>query len=142
MEVDKTKIVLKGDRGLLARMVVMVQTRLLNLREVLTYELGPLPWSLATPDGCPSKTQKSKLLELLEQDVEPAEDVPPTAAVIIVAMATLQALSNPAATFGEPARQVFDLITKPLTQGRTYVSQKSQANHPRQKKLVFCLDFG
>ena len=89
VKVDKTKIVLKGDCGLFARMVVMAQTRLLNLREVLTYEPGPSPWSLATPDGCPSKTQKSKLLELLEQDVEPAEDVPPTAAVIIYAMATL-----------------------------------------------------
>ena len=121
VKVDKVKMVLKADRGLFARMVVMAQTRLLDLRQVLTFELGPLPWSLATPDGCPSKIQKSKLLDLLEKDIEPEDDVLPTAAVIVDAMATLQALGSPSATFGELARQVFDIITKSLITPRSRV---------------------
>ena len=121
VKVDKVNMVLKADRGLFARMVVMAQTRLLNLRQVLTFELGPLPWSLATPDGSPCKTQKSKLLALLEGDIQPEEDVPVTAAVIVDAMATLQALTSPPATFGELAQQVFTTITKSLTTPRCRV---------------------
>ena len=69
--------------------------------EVLCYyELGPLPWSLATGDGSLTKTGKSKILNLLEDGIEPAEDIPPNAAKMIDAMAVLQALVKPAATFG------------------------------------------
>ena len=89
--VDNAKVVLKADRSLFARMVVVAQTRLLNMPEVLCYELGPLPWSLATGDGSLTKTAKSKLLNLLEDGIEPAEDIPPNAAIMIDAMAVLQA---------------------------------------------------
>ena len=65
--VDKTKVVVKADRDLFSRMIVVAQSCVLNLREVLSYELGPLLWSLATVDGCLVKTQKSKLLQLLEK---------------------------------------------------------------------------
>ena len=54
-------------------------------------------------DGSPAKTQKSKLFELLENDVAPVDSIPSGAALIIDAMATLQALVSPAATFGEVA---------------------------------------
>jgi hypothetical protein len=40
------------------------------LREILTYSLGPIPWSLATADGSFVKTVKSKLLDAIENDVE------------------------------------------------------------------------
>ena len=71
---------------------------------------------MSTADGCPAKTQKAKLLELLEQaGSDPADQevsVPSTAAVIVDGMATLQALVRPAATYGELAKQVFESITK------------------------------
>ena len=41
-------------------------------------------------------------------------DLPLNAVVSVDAMATLQALQKPHATFGELARQVFDLITKSM----------------------------
>ena len=47
------------------------------MRSVLHYELGPVPWSLATPDGGLVKTDKSCLLHLLESGTQPMEDVPP-----------------------------------------------------------------
>lgn len=89
----------------------MAQTRLLNLQEVLQYELGPLPWSLSTGDGCLIKTQKSKLLHQLERYTEPVEDVPVNAALVVDAMAMLQSLNSPAVTFGELAKQIFDMLT-------------------------------
>ena len=41
------EIVLKADRNLFAKMVIIVQKRQLDMKEVLIYPLGPLPISLA-----------------------------------------------------------------------------------------------
>ena len=82
-QVDNVKVVLKADRSLFAHMLIIAQRRLLNIPKVLLqYELGPLPWSLATGDGRLYKT-KSMLLQLLEHGTEPAENVPLRAAVIL-----------------------------------------------------------
>ena len=62
-----TAVVVKADRGWFARMVVIAHHRQMNMQEVLTYPLGPLPWSLATADGAPTKTAKSALLHILEE---------------------------------------------------------------------------
>ena len=70
-----------------------------------------------TVDGCLVKTQESKLLQVLEKtcpQVTEDVDLPLNAAAMVDAMATLQALQKPRATFGELARQVFDLITKSM----------------------------
>ena len=110
VSVDSTKIVLKANRNLFARMVIIAQSRLLNMADVLCHELGPLPWSLATGGGCPAKTDKAKMLHLLEDGIAPAEDIPARAAVIVDAMAVLQSLVKPAATFGGVAQQVFRIL--------------------------------
>ena len=56
-----TAVVVKADRGWFARMVVIAHHRQMNMLEVLTYPLGPLPCSLATADSAPTKTAKSAL---------------------------------------------------------------------------------
>ncbi|CAC5416584.1 unnamed protein product [Mytilus coruscus] len=61
---------LKADRNLFGRLLVIAQTRQLDMQEVLQFELGPLPWSLANVDGTPVKTNKSVLAGLLEKGVE------------------------------------------------------------------------
>ena len=61
-----TAVVVKADRDWFARMVVIAHHRQMNMQEVLTYPLGPLPWSLATADGAPTTTAKSALLHILE----------------------------------------------------------------------------
>ena len=75
----------RADRTLFARLAVVAvvaQSRSLDMRSVLHCELGPVPWSLATPDGGLVKTDKSCLLHLLESGTQPVEDVPPMAAFI------------------------------------------------------------
>ena len=56
---------LKAERNLFARLLVVTQTRDMDLQEVFKYSLGPLPWYLASADGSLCKTVKSKLLESL-----------------------------------------------------------------------------
>ena len=86
-------IIIKADRNLFARLLVIGQSRKVGRRELLTFELGPLPWSLASLDGMLAKTNKATLSKLLENEVECLESLPnPTTAYIIDAMALLQSL--------------------------------------------------
>ena len=71
-----TAVVVKADRGLFARMVVITHHRQMSMQEVLKYPLEPLPWSLATADGAPTKAAQSALLHILEGKAQPVEDVP------------------------------------------------------------------
>ena len=75
----------------------------MDLQEVFKYSLGPLPWSLASADGSHCTAAKSKLLETLFEGVEPAEDVPPSAAMFADGTAVLQAMKESPATFEELA---------------------------------------
>lgn len=105
-----TDVVIKADRGLFAKMVVIAQHRQMNMKEVLQYPLGPLPWSLATPDGAPAKTTKASLLHSLEEQAKPAEDVPTTAVWIFDGMALLQAIKTVPKTFKDLATYVLEVL--------------------------------
>lgn len=118
VKISGTDVTLKADRNLFARLLVIAQTRDMDLREVFKHSLGPLPWSLASTDGTLGKTDKSKILELLTNQIEPAEDVPPTAAWIVDGMAILQSLKDIPSTFKDLAMTIFDSIAPPSTMAR------------------------
>ena len=102
--------ILKADRTLFARMVVVAQSREMDMRDVLKHSLGPLPWSLAAVDGSYAKTTKSKLAELIEKGTDTLEGEPDAAVWILDAMAILQALTNIPPTFADLADQVFSVV--------------------------------
>ena len=52
-------IILRADRSLFGRMIVMGQSRKSEVKELLCHSLGPSPWALATPEGFPRKTNKA-----------------------------------------------------------------------------------
>ena len=56
------------DRKVFQRLAVISMSRTVDLRDILTYELGPVPLSLAKPNGNMNKTAKSKLMQELEVD--------------------------------------------------------------------------
>ena len=43
------------------------------MQNVLKYELGPIPWSIAATDGTVANTAKSKIVEVLEKTSNPME---------------------------------------------------------------------
>ena len=49
---DKT-IILKSDRSLFGRIIIIGQSRKIDVRELLKFSLGPLPWFLASAEGFP-----------------------------------------------------------------------------------------
>ena len=81
----------KADRNLLARLVVIGRFRKIDLRELLTYSLGPVPLPLAS--GCLVKTNKANLLHALESQAEqPLVEIPNGGIHIVDGMATIQQL--------------------------------------------------
>ena len=114
-----TAVVGKADRGLFARMVVIAYYQQMNMQELLTYPLGPLPWSLATADGAPTKTAKSALLHILEEKAQPVEDVPASAVWILDGVAILHSMNNVPRTFSSLASYVFQLVKSAASRDRT-----------------------
>jgi len=91
-------------------MAVIAQKRSLNMREVLSFPLGPLPMALANPDGSMRKTQKSQLLALLTKDTTPVESIPNDCAFIIDGMSLVQKVVDVPETFGLLAEKLLHLI--------------------------------
>ena len=114
-----TSVVVKADRGCFARMVVIAHHRQMNMQEVLTYPLGPLPWSLATADGAPIKTAKSALLHILEERAQPVEDVPASAVWILDGVDILHSMKDVPRAFSCLASYVFQLVKSAASQDRT-----------------------
>ena len=103
--------IIRADRSLLARLLVIGQSRQMDLKDLLSHELGPLPWSLASSDGSLAKTNKAILSKLLENGVECLPTLPDlTTAVIIDAMAMLQTLVRIPDRFSELADMVMTRI--------------------------------
>ena len=76
-------------------MLAISSTRKLDLKHVLAFSLGPLPWSLATSQGALNKTAKSALLPLLEcHSPVLKDDQVGRAAIIIDAMASFKLFAN------------------------------------------------
>ena len=92
--------------NLFARLAVAAQTRNFDMKAVISYELGVLPYSLATVDGCLVKTAKSKLLPLLLKDAELLPALPVHDAIVVDAMAVLQSTVPLGDTFGSLAKQL------------------------------------
>lgn len=117
VQVRGKEVIVRADRDLFGRMLVVAQTRALNLRDVLCYELGPVPWSISSVHGTLAKTAKCKLLEIIEKDVPPAERVPVDAAWMMDAMALLQSIASAPDKFCDLAEKVFHVSTAPFTSG-------------------------
>ena len=75
-------------------MVLVSQSRDLNIKEVLSHPLGPIPWALATPEGLRRTTSKSTLAnELIKLSTTP-EKIPRPSATVIDGMAIVQKVNG------------------------------------------------
>ena len=108
------EVILKADRRLFAQMIVIAESRNLQMREVLSHPLGPLPWSLATPDGLMRKTNKASLAKELQRNVQAADAIPQPSACVIDGMALVQRLKGDQKTFAAVAKT---LLCRVLNEG-------------------------
>ena len=89
VKVSGQEVIVRADSKLFVGLLVVAQTLAMDIQDMLYYELGPLPWSLANANGSLCKTTKAKPLALLEEGVSPAENVPLSASWVVDGMAVL-----------------------------------------------------
>ena len=81
------------------------------MRELLCHLLGPVAWSLATPEGRIYKSVKSKLLNAIEERIETGDKVPSKSARIYDRMCIMHQLPKYLETFGDLPSYVLKTIT-------------------------------
>ena len=80
------EIILKADMTLFGRIIVMAQKRSIQMENILSHPLGPLPWALSSSDGLPKKTNKASLAPALQKNVTVADQFPERSASVIDGM--------------------------------------------------------
>ena len=108
------EIVLKADNKVFGHMLLIAQTRKLDLQEVLCYPLGSKPWSLANADGTLKKTDKASLSRHIEKQSIKIDIPTGKRATVVDAMAIVQKVHGENLTFDELSQTVLKQI---LTDG-------------------------
>ena len=106
------EIILRADRDLFARMIVIAQGRELDMRNVLSHPLGPIPWSLANENGLLRKTDKARLMNSLGKTIPPAESLPKDSACIVDGMSVVHKLNVQNNTFAEVSNLVLKAVLR------------------------------
>lgn len=113
--------VLKSDRALFVKLLLVAKERDIDLKDILCYSLSEIPGSLANADGTGiAKTVKSTLLKHLEE-LTPTSQVttkPDSCALVIDAMALIQSFphSKLPETYGQLSLAIFRRLTQLATQ--------------------------
>ncbi len=108
---DQKNVIMKADRGLFARLMVVARQRNIEVDGLLQFELGPIPYSLATVFGTLQKTSKAAMLKLLTGSECPTiPKLPEKFACVIDLMALIQSQKNPQ-TFGRLAENILESVT-------------------------------
>ena len=102
----------KAERKVFCQLVLLSLEHDVDLQLTLSFPLGPVPWSLATADGMPTKTDKSKLLHDLESGIKLVTDRPSDAVHIIDGNVMLQSFKPIPNTFDELAEHIFNKLPK------------------------------
>ncbi|KAG1701680.1 hypothetical protein GQR58_004701 [Nymphon striatum] len=88
------------------------QDESINLKELMSYPLMPVPSSIGTPDGYLPKTDKSKGFHYLTKGIENAEILDPSITMYIEdGNATFYNLKQSPTTFKEICEKIFDIST-------------------------------
>ena len=106
---NNQEVVLKAEKRLFAQMIVIAESRNLQMSEVLAHPLGPLPWTLANPDGMLRKTNKASSAKELQKNVKAANVIPQPSACLIDGMALVQRLKGGQKTFAEIAESLLSM---------------------------------
>ena len=100
------------ERNVLGQLVLLSVNHNISLQRVLCFPLGPVPWSLASADGLPIKTDKAKLLHELEGDHQTILQQQYSSSYVIDGNALYQAQVALPGTFGELADSLFQQLPR------------------------------
>lgn len=93
--------------------MLLSQKHDISLTKVFQYQLGPIPWALATADGSMVKTNKAQLMQFLEKPVTYSTNPALEKCVYVIdGNAVIQSCVGLPDTFGELALHIFRMLPK------------------------------
>ena len=133
-------VAMKNSKIFFAKMVLIPKSRNLHIQDVLKYSLRPFPSSLTTLEGDLIKTQKSKLLDAVENEADnPTVPNLPDGdnARVLDAFAIWQTLTSIPDSFGNCPwfpLQKSGFCVRPVSTAEHKKSGKESSLHPRCSK--------
>ena len=82
MHITGNAAILKADRSLFGRMIVVAQSWQFKMRAIFVHSLGQIPWALATPEYFSRKNSKAVLAHHLQKGAALAEYIPDKSAIV------------------------------------------------------------
>ena len=101
---------MQADWSLFGRIIVMIIARILQLDEILSHPLGPLPLALSTPGALPWKTNKAVLTKRLQKNVAATEHF--NSASVFDGMHLVQRVKGDQETFGGIASTLSSMVIR------------------------------
>ena len=86
-------------------MILVVESKKINMKEVLAHPLKPLPWSFANCDGS-SEKKKLALAKQMEKRIFPAKTIPSPSITILDGMIVVQKINGSNKTLSQWAKQL------------------------------------
>ena len=80
---------------------MMTQHRNIDMKEIFSFPLGPVPWALADSMGTLKKTNKAILMHKLEKNAEPNEEVLSNTCTVIDGMVLVRKIKTAGFTYEE-----------------------------------------
>ena len=112
MHISGNAAILNADRSLFGRIIVIAQSRQLNMRAIFVHPLGPIPWALATPEGSPPQNSKAVLAHHSQKGAALAQCIPDKSATVIDGMSLVQKVGQNHGTFGEIVAVIHSMVLK------------------------------
>lgn len=110
---DGQKVILKSDIHTFSHIILIAEIRKLCMRKVMSYPLGVFPWSLATSDGTPRKTNKAVLAKEVQKGISPVDSFGPhKKACVIDLMGIVQKVKGDKQTFSNLSSIIFAIILR------------------------------
>ena len=103
---------IRAERNVFGQLVLLAIQHDVDLELTLSFPLSPVPRSLATADGMPTKTDKSTLLHNLESGIEQVKYRPSDSVHVVDGNAMLQSLKPIPDSFEELAEHIFNKLPK------------------------------
>ena len=103
-------LVLRADRNLFSQMILVAESRSVNMKDVLAHPLDPLLWAVANADGFLWKTNKAALARDTEKNVSPAEAITTPSTCIIDGMGLVQRINGNNNTFAQLVESVLSTV--------------------------------
>lgn len=103
-------VAIESTKELFAKIAIIAQKRVIDLKQLLSFPLIELPLSLSEPDGTLKKTAKSRLLHAIEGETAPVEMLQEDHTFIVDGMAHVRQLKSGGLTFDQFSTKLLKAI--------------------------------